>query len=120
MTWQWHKLLLEANYTFTYSNSQLGFNFNSPGALIAGADPAEAGDGFPDQVFEQHQLRLSMRYPINQQVAARVFYRFETEDIDDFHFDGLIDPVVDNQLFLLAVPEDFTAHVIGVLLEVTL
>ncbi len=119
-TRQWNKLLLEADYSFGYSSSRLGFSFNSAGALTAGVDINATGTGFPNQTFEQHLVRLSLRYPITDKVAARVFYHLESEDINDFHFDGLTDPVVDNQLFLLAVPEDFTAHVVGIFVEVTL
>ncbi len=119
-TRQWRKLLLEADYTFSYSNSRLGFDFASAGALSPGVDPAEAGSGFPNQTFRQHIVRISLRYPLTERIATRLFYRLEAEDINDFHFDGLTDPVLDNQLFLLAVPQDFTAHVLGVLVEVAL
>ena len=120
LTRQWNRLLFEADYTFSYTRSRLDQDFNSGDALAFGADPDTAGQGLPDQSFEQHTLRLSMRYPIFGRVAARVFYRLESERIEDFHFDGLDNPVLDNQLFLLAVPEDFTAHLLGLLLEVRL
>jgi len=120
VTRQWNTLLLEADYTFNYTRSELGQEFNTAGALAFGVDPGAARQGLPDQTFEQHVLRLSARYPISERVAARVFYRLEAENIDDFHSDGLDDPVLDNQLFLLTVPEDFTAHVLGLLVEVRL
>jgi len=120
ITRQWNTILLEAEYTFSYTRSELNQAFNTSGALGFGVDPEIAAQGLPDQTFEQHVLQLSARYPISARVAARAFYRLETENLDDFHFQGLDDPVLDNQLFLLAVPEDFTAHLVGLMIELRL
>ncbi|MEX0914989.1 MAG: MtrB/PioB family outer membrane beta-barrel protein [Wenzhouxiangellaceae bacterium] len=117
LTRQWKQFLFEIDYTFGYARAEQALRFNSGGALSSGIGLDAAGDSLPDSVFERHLLRASLRFPINRHVGAQLLYRLESEDIEDPNFAGLDDPLVDNQLFLLAVPEDFTAHLVGVLLE---
>jgi MtrB/PioB family decaheme-associated outer membrane protein len=119
VTKQWRQFLFEADYVFSYARSRVAFDFNSPGALAVPVQPEDAGNNLPLQTYEQHLLRASVRYPITENIATRIFYRLESIQIDDFHYEGLTDPVVDNQLFLLAIPEDFTAHIFGVFMELS-
>lgn len=119
-TKEWRSFLFEADYTFGYAKSRVAFNNPLPGAIAAPVSIEEAGDQLPLQTFEQHLLRASIRYPLSEHLATRLFYRLESIQIDDFHYQGLNDSVVGNQLFLLALPEDFTAHVLGVLFELSL
>lgn len=118
LNWQWGRVRLQADYTFSHARSERGATFAGRGALVAGVDPDPAAVGLPDQRFERHLLRASLRLPIRRHLGARLFWRFESERIRDPNFIGLNDPVVDNQLFLLARPEDFDAHLFGVVLEI--
>jgi len=120
LTRQWGPVLLEADYTFTHARSRREFGFASGLALAGGADPASAGSALPVQRFERHLLRFEARVPVRPNLGLRLFYRFESERIDDPAFDALTEPLVDNQLFLLAGPEDFDAHLIGFMLEFSL
>lgn len=119
ITGQWGPWLLQADYTFGYARSRRQFFFASAGSLTGGLGTEDA-DAIPTQTFEQHLFRVSLRYPVSNRISARLFYRLESEDIKDPNFLGLDDPVIDNQLFLLAVPEDFTAHIVGLMLEIGL
>jgi len=118
LTRQWRRLRFDIDYTFGYARAEQAFGFNSEGALSGGLSAEAAGNSLPDSVFERHLLRANVRFPINRHLAGRLLYRLESEDIDDPNFVGLDAPLVDDQLFLLAAPEDFTAHLIGVLLEI--
>jgi len=44
--------------------------------------------------------------------VTRVFYRFQYQTIDDFHQQGL-QPVVNHNLYLGHVDDDYAAHMIG-------
>ncbi len=46
-------------------------------------------------------------------IDTRVFYRFQHSTIDDFHQQGLV-PVVNQNLFLGHVDDDYTVHVMGI------
>ena len=46
----------------------------------------------------------------------RGYYRLEHEEIDDFHYTGLTQ-VIDNNIYLAAVPDSYTAHVFGVFFQ---
>lgn len=119
-TKQWREFLFELDYSLGYARSRLNYDFNSPGALAFPVTPGETRADLPLQTFEQHLFRASVRYPVNQYLATRLFYRLEAINIDDYHYRGLDDPVVQEQIFLATVPEDFTAHVVGVFFELSL
>ena len=107
----------DAAYSFTYSRSRILYSFNSP-AAFSGIALAEAGDGFPDQIFRRHLFQSNLKWHVRPGLALRLLYRLESEAIDDFHYLGVNGPVIENTVFLAAVPEDFTAHVLGVFVDI--
>ena len=118
LTHQWGRFLFEADYTFGYARTRRGFEFASSAALAGATVPDDAGDDLPGQRFEHHLFNASVRFPLRRRIGARLFYRLESEHVADPAFAGLDDPILDNQLFLLATPEDFTAHVFGIFVEI--
>ena len=50
-------------------------------------------------------------------MTLRFMYRYEEEDLNDFHYTGLTLPVIDNNIFLVAVPENYKTHVFAVTIE---
>ena len=75
------------------------------------------GNGFPNQTFRHHLFEGNVRWFIREGLNLRLLYRYEKENLDDFHYAGLSEPVVGADIFLAAVPEDYDAHVFGILLE---
>ena len=57
-----------------------------------------------------------MLWKYTPKVGVRGYYRLEHEDIEDFHYTGLSN-VVENNIFLAAIPESYTAHVFGVFFQ---
>ena len=106
----------DASYSFTYSRSRVRYSFNSPAAFL-GIALAEAGDGFPDQIFRRHLFQSNLKWHVRPGLALRLLYRLESENIDDFHYLGLDDPVIESNVFLAAGPESFTAHVLGIFVD---
>lgn len=105
---------IDVAYSYVRNRSGLGFEFAGPGALASGISAAEAGTGLPDQLFTMHSLNAVLRWRVRNSVQLRFLYRLEHEDLNDYHYEGLITPLVGNDIFLGSAPENFTAHVFGV------
>jgi MtrB/PioB family decaheme-associated outer membrane protein len=104
---------LDLSYTYSMANSEFAYAYAGLGAISGGLTAAEAGSAFPDQIFKHHVLEASVLWPFNEKILIRTYYRLEHENLADFHYDGLTN-VVGNHIFLGAVPEDYTAHVLGI------
>jgi len=107
---------LDLNYTYTHSTSALSYFYASTGAFFNNLTPAQAGTAFPDSTFDHHLLETSVLWKYTEKLGVRAFYRLEYAHIDDFHYDGLTN-LVANNLFLGAIPENYTAHVFGLFFQ---
>ncbi|MEX0617769.1 MAG: MtrB/PioB family outer membrane beta-barrel protein [Pseudohongiellaceae bacterium] len=110
-------LTFEASYTYSFARSELGYDYASPRAFNNAYTQEVAGNAYPDQTFELHMAEASLAWPIRDNFTLRFFYRYEREDLDDFHYQGLVDPVLAGTIYLQAVPEDFSAHLLGTYLK---
>ena len=107
----------DANYSYLYSNSDFRYNFASPAALLNQFSLAEVGNGFPDQNYKYHLLEGNLRWLIREDISLGFLYRYEKEALNDFHYTGLTQPVINNNIFLLAVPENFQSHIFMITIE---
>lgn len=104
---------LRVDYRFQRSNEVVDVAFNRTGkALTLLSDPANASTRFPTLKQIDHDVSASASYRWTDSLVTRVFYRFLYQTIDDFHQQGL-QPVVNHNLYLGHVDEDYAAHVIG-------
>ena len=113
---QFDTVTIDLNYTFTYGDSAFGYTYASTGAFFGAFTPAEAGNGFPDNTFRHHLLETSLLWKYTANIGIRGYYRLEHEDIEDFHYTGLTQ-VIDNNIYLAAIPESYTGHVFGVFFQ---
>ena len=105
---------LRADYHFQRSQETVDTDFDrSGGALTPGVDPATARSRFPSPRQLDHVLDASAIYHWTDAIASRVFYRFQHSTIDDFHQRGL-EPVINHNLFLGHVDDDYEVHVFGI------
>jgi MtrB/PioB family decaheme-associated outer membrane protein len=107
---------IDLNYTFTYGDSAFGYSYATPGAFFSSLTPEEAGTAFPDNTFRHHLVETSVLWKYTEKLGVRGYYRLEHEEIDDFHYTGLTQ-VIDNNIYLAAVPDSYTAHVFGVFFQ---
>ena len=115
------KLSVNLAYHYSDNESRVAYEAAGAGALVRGVSLDAAGAGFPDLSFRHQSLEASVRWQQRRNLAWRVIYRFEKESIEDFHYLGLTDPVVEQfgagDIYLGANPQDFSASVLTVLLE---
>jgi len=109
---------LDLTYSYTRSRSRFLYDFTSSGAFHDLFTADEVGNGFPEQTYAHHLVTGSARIPLKENFHLRLLYRFEKEDLSDFHYDGFTSPVINHDIYLLAVPRDYSAHIVGAFLAV--
>ena len=111
------KISMDLNYSYLLSDSEFSYDYASPAAFLNLFPTGEVGNGFPDQKFRHHFLEGNLRWQARDNLTLRLLYRFEKENLDDFHYQGLTEPLVGDQIYLVTVPENYSNHVIGLILE---
>ena len=112
---------LDLQYAWSSSRAPLGYTFASANALQNPELAAQAGSAFPDASYKLQVVDAGLRLPLSQQLAVRLYYRFEVGKITDWHYAGLDQGlVVGSRVYLDAGPRDYRVHVLGVLLRLTL
>jgi hypothetical protein len=109
----WGAVSLDADYTFTHSSTAMNYNFASTNAFFNLLTAAQAGNAFPDITFNAHTLQTTLRWQMTDSLSTRLFYRFDYENVQDFHYTGLTAGVINNNTYLGVVPENFTAQTVG-------
>ena len=113
---QINSVTIDLSYTFTHGDSSLNYSYASPAAFFFDLTPEQAGNGFPENTFRHHLAQTSVLWKYTQNIGVRGYYRFEHEEIEDFHYAGLTQ-VIDNNIYLATIPESYTAHVFGIFFQ---
>lgn len=112
---------LDVQYAYSYSRSPLNYDFASANALESPGLAAQAGNGFPELRYKLNVFDMSLRYPISPNIAVRFFYHFEMGKLVDWHYNGLEQStVVNNVIYLDAGPRNYRANILGAFLHMTL
>ena len=74
----------------------------------------------PDLVFIQNIVQASLLVPITKNVAARLYYNYESGSVSDWHYDGVAaNPVpATNAAYLDHGPQKYHASLLGIFLQV--
>jgi hypothetical protein len=113
---QMGSVTLDLNYTFTFGDSALSYTYATQAAFYGLPTSPGGSEGFPDTSFRHHLLQASALWKYTPKVGVRGYYRFENEEIEDFHYAGLTN-VVNNNIFLVTLPQSYTAHVFGLFFQ---
>jgi MtrB/PioB family decaheme-associated outer membrane protein len=112
---------LDIQYAYSLSRSPLNTTYASANALESPGFAAQAGNGFPEIRYELNVFDMSLRYPISQRITVRFFYHFELGKLVDWHYNGLNQStVVNNVIYLDAGPRNYRATMLGAFLHLTL
>jgi MtrB/PioB family decaheme-associated outer membrane protein len=116
LDYKFEKFALDLDYTYSQATSDFAYSFAGVGAISPTLTPLEAGLGFPDQRFDHHIVEATLVWTYSEKIAFRWYYRLEHETLDDFHYAGLTN-VVGNNIFLGTIPQDYTAHIFGIITQ---
>jgi len=113
----WGAFQFDADYTFTHSDTGVNYTFASTAAFFSLLTPAQAGSAFPDITYDAHTLQATLRWQITDTLSTRFLYRFDYEQLDDFHYTGLTAGAISNNTYLGVVPENFVAQTVGMFVQ---
>lgn len=109
----WSVFELKADYSFTHASTAMNYAFGGPGAFFNQTSAAVAGNAFPDITYTAHTLQTALRWQLTDALATRLLYRFDYQNVNDFHYAGLRAGVLNNNFYLGIVPENVVAHSVG-------
>jgi hypothetical protein len=111
---------LDTSFTRSLARTRIGYSYNAAALGMSATQVALAGSGFSDLSFAQNVFSLSLLVPIDKQVTLRLFERYETGRVRDWHYDGVdVNPMpVANAVYLDAGPRDYRVNLVGVLLQI--
>ncbi len=112
----WDDVTLDLNYTFVRDVSSVRYSYASTGAFFGLLTAAQAGSAFPDITYDAHVVEANALWQFRQNISWRLYYRLDYQHVDDFHYVGL-SRVISNNTYLGVVPENTTAHTVGVFLQ---
>lgn len=115
----WDSVSLDFNYIFTRGDSAIDYHYASPLAFFNLLTLAQAGTSFPDITFNSHAFEADLRWQAEESLTYRLLYRINFEHLNDFHYNGLYPGVINNNVYLGNVPENFTVQVVGLLVQYT-
>jgi MtrB/PioB family decaheme-associated outer membrane protein len=118
------KLRLDSRYSLSLSKTRLNYGYTDITAATIGSGAretltaAQAGSEFSDMNYRSHSLETSLVYPLNPQTAVRLMHRWEKRSTTDWHYSGLADNLlIDQRLYLGAVPQDYNVQIIGLFIQ---
>jgi len=116
------RAVLDVDWSYSHAKGITSWAANSG---LAGNPIALLNDGltgrFPAMSFRVNSISTSLQLPINQQTHARLFSAWERGSARDWHYDG-IDTIhaAGNMVFIDGGPRNYSAHLIGLMVEVAL
>lgn len=71
--------------------------------------------------YRVNGLTLGVTFPLTQRMSLRVFDYYEKGDVLDWHYEGLsANRVIDHRVYTDGGPTDYSANLVGVLLNIEL
>ena len=113
------------DYTFSSSTTNISYTYGSTALSNVAATQAAAallaGSALPSMTFVQQTLNFNVLFPINKKLSMRVFDRYESGRVVDWHYDSVITGAVANYdsgtLLMDTGPQNYHNNVIGVLFQ---
>lgn len=107
---------IDMRYSHNWAHTDVGYDAASNQAF-ANVDANQAvSNNFPAITFSRHILETNLRWNLRKDMSVRFYHRYEHSGVQDWHYDGL-SPLIDSQLFLNAIPENYGVHVFGVFVQ---
>jgi len=117
VNYAWDRVALSSDYAYVYSRDEFDYRFTSEDAYEdRNIRAADAGDGFPDLKYGEQVATTELTWTVNRKLDLRFYHRYEWSKTRNWHFEGL-QPLIGRNLFLAAVPEDYTVNLLGVFLR---
>ena len=112
------RLMLESDWSFIQTRENIDYDFGPTAGDPGGAAPV--GDDFPQLRQREQILETSLRFSVREDLAIRLYQRFEHVRIDDWAQTTLV-PLSENgnRLFFAHRAHDYKAAIYGVSVQVS-
>jgi hypothetical protein len=115
---------LDVDWNSLHSRGITAYSYASSLAL-AWADTVPNDDpgagAFAPMRYRVDTLALALVFPVAERISLRLFGVYERGRVDDWHYAGFdARRVIDHRVYTDGGPEDYSAHLVGVLLDVRL
>jgi hypothetical protein len=118
------RVRVDAAWNYLNARGATAFAYASPLALAWGDTVAGDGAGagvFPPMAYRVDTLSASASYPLLESVSLRLFDIYERGRVDDWHYLGFDAGLVqDHRVYTDAGPRNWSANLVGLLVEIRL
>ncbi len=111
---------VDGAYSFVYARGQLDYDYATTAALAANQLPfASELSAFPDTHYRVHTVDLGITQAVTNELAMRLFGRYEFGDFDDWHYAGFDRSLsYDHRIYTDRGPgSHYDASLIGLMLQ---
>jgi hypothetical protein len=118
---QLRRVRLDAGWNYQYARGITGYNYASPLAFAYPADAALGQNAFPAMTYRVNSFNVSVLVPVTKSVSLRVFDYFEQGLMSDWHYSAFGQSrVYDHRVYTDGGPHDYSANIVGLLINVKL
>jgi hypothetical protein len=79
---------LNVDYSYTIARTRIEYTYTTGGAISA-ANAVFAGSRLPDMATDVNYLDATLRFQLTDRLSCRFMYRYQREDIRDWHYQNL-------------------------------
>lgn len=79
---------LNVDYSYTIARTRIEYTYTTGGAISA-ANAVFAGNRMPDMATDINYLDATLRFQLTERLSCRFIYRYQREDIRDWHYQNL-------------------------------
>ena len=121
------RLTLNVDYSRTIARTRINYTY-TPGGAISVANAVFAGSRLPDMATDVDYLDATLRFRLTPRLSCRFIYRYQREDIRDWHYQNLDStPVViaspaalPTAVILDGGPHNYNVNRFGVIFQIKL
>lgn len=106
---------VDLGYTYSRGRTRIRYAYNAAALGLTPRQVELAGDGWRDLILGQHIVEANAVLPLRKRLSLRLLYRYEQEEIDDWHYRGIdLNPSPsNNSVYLDFGPQDYKVHLFG-------
>lgn len=113
---------LDFDWSYINSTGDTGWRVNPGNTLATTVTNGNLSGAFPDMTYRVNSFTASVHMPLTERLSMRLFGTWERGRINDWHYTWADDRVspVNNFFYADGGPTDYTAHMVGMMMEVKL
>jgi hypothetical protein len=112
----------DAGWNFIYAKGNDGYAYAGAAALAypdTAPNPGPGSGAFPATSYQLNSFSVGVTIPLTERLSARLFDYYEVGRVSDWHYAGFsTSRVYDHRVYVDGGPTDYSANVVGMLLNI--